>query len=157
MCLWPPLPALASTCGSVHPSSQVTTACPLQWGFEPTHSPIFEIPVNAIVWSWSMSLLLQLRMWYLLILIVLMKFLSHVWLFVTPWTIYPARLLCPYYFPGKNTEVHCHFLLQGIFPTLLQEDPPGDLPCVSCLSGRFFITKPPGKPHTVPSNLQNPF
>ena len=28
-----------------------------------------------------------------------------------------ARLLCPWYFPGKNTGVGCHFLLQGIFPT----------------------------------------
>ena len=29
----------------------------------------------------------------------------------------PARLLCPWDFPGKNTGVGCHFLLQGIFPT----------------------------------------
>ena len=27
-----------------------------------------------------------------------------------------ARLLCPWTFPGKNTEVGCHSLLQGIFP-----------------------------------------
>ena len=26
-------------------------------------------------------------------------------------------LLCPWDSPGKNTEVGCHFLLQGIFPT----------------------------------------
>ena len=26
---------------------------------------------------------------------------------------YPARLLCPWNFPGKNTRVACHFLLQG--------------------------------------------
>ena len=31
--------------------------------------------------------------------------------------LYPARLLYPWDFPGKNTEVGCHFLLQGIFPT----------------------------------------
>ena len=43
--------------------------------------------------------------------------LSHVRLFVTPWTAEPARLLCPWNFPGKNTGVGCHFLLQGIFPT----------------------------------------
>ena len=30
---------------------------------------------------------------------------------------WPARLLCPWDFPGKNTGVGCHFLLQGIFPT----------------------------------------
>ena len=28
-----------------------------------------------------------------------------------------ARLLRPWHFPGKNTGVGCHFLLQGIFPT----------------------------------------
>ena len=30
----------------------------------------------------------------------------------------PARLLCPWNFPGKNTGVGCHFLLQRILPTL---------------------------------------
>ena len=29
----------------------------------------------------------------------------------------PIRLFCPWDFPGKNTGVGCHFLLQGIFPT----------------------------------------
>ena len=28
-----------------------------------------------------------------------------------------TRFLCPWDFPGKNTGVDCHFLLQGIFPT----------------------------------------
>ena len=28
-----------------------------------------------------------------------------------------TRLLCPWSFPGKDTGVGCHFLLQGIFPT----------------------------------------
>ena len=28
-----------------------------------------------------------------------------------------TRLLCPWDFPGKNTGVGWHFLLQGIFPT----------------------------------------
>ena len=27
------------------------------------------------------------------------------------------RLLCPWNFPGKNTEASCHFLLQGLFLT----------------------------------------
>ena len=45
---------------------------------------------------------------------------------VTPWTV-AARLLCPWDFPGKNTGVDCHFLLQGIFPT--QESNPGLLHC----------------------------
>ena len=29
----------------------------------------------------------------------------------------PARLLCPWHFPGKDTRVGCHSLLQGIFLT----------------------------------------
>ena len=29
----------------------------------------------------------------------------------------PARLLCPWDFPGRNTEMGYHVLLQGIFPT----------------------------------------
>ena len=33
---------------------------------------------------------------------------------MTPWT---TRLLCPWNYPGKNTGVGCHALLQGIFPT----------------------------------------
>ena len=28
----------------------------------------------------------------------------------------PVRLLCPWNFPGKNTQVSCHFPLQGLFP-----------------------------------------
>ena len=43
------------------------------------------------------------------------KSLSHVQLFVTPWTI-AYRFLHPWDFPGKSTRMGCHFLLQGIFP-----------------------------------------
>jgi len=31
--------------------------------------------------------------------------------------VWPLRFLCPWNFPGKNTAVGCHVLLQGIFPT----------------------------------------
>ena len=41
--------------------------------------------------------------------------LSCVWL--CPHGLWPARLLCPWDSPGKNTGVGCHALLQGIFPT----------------------------------------
>ena len=33
-----------------------------------------------------------------------------------PWGLQPARLLCPWHSPGKNTGEGCHILLQGIFP-----------------------------------------
>ena len=31
--------------------------------------------------------------------------------------LYPARLVCSWTSPGKNTGVGCHFLFQGTFPT----------------------------------------
>ena len=34
-----------------------------------------------------------------------------------PCGLWPARLLCPWDFPGKDTGVGCHSLLQRIFPT----------------------------------------
>ena len=34
-----------------------------------------------------------------------------------PHELQSTRLLCPWNFPGKNTGVGCHFLLQGIFQT----------------------------------------
>ena len=43
----------------------------------------------------------------------------------------PARLLCPWDSPGKNTGVGCHAFLQGIFQTM-------DQTRVSCIAGRFF-------------------
>ena len=52
-----------------------------------------------------------------------------------PHGLYPTRLLHPWDFPGKNTGVGCHFLLQGMFPT--QGSNPGLLHCrqtLYCLS-----------------------
>ena len=43
----------------------------------------------------------------------------------------PTRLFCPQVFPGKNTGVGCHSLLQGIFQ-------PRDRTWVSCFADRFF-------------------
>ena len=37
-------------------------------------------------------------------------------LFATPWPV-AYRLFHPWDFPGKNTGMGCHFLLQEIFPT----------------------------------------
>ena len=34
-----------------------------------------------------------------------------------PYGLLPARLLCPWDSPDKNTGVGCHAFLQGIFPT----------------------------------------
>ena len=59
----------------------------------------------------------------------------------------PPRLLCSWDFPGKNTGMGCHFLLQGIFsipglnPHLLMSPA-----LASALAGGFFTAVPPGKP-----------
>ena len=44
-----------------------------------------------------------------------------------PFGLQLTRILCPWDFSGKNTGVACHFLLQGIFPTLGSN--PGLLHC----------------------------
>ena len=51
----------------------------------------------------------------------------------------PSRLLRLWDFPGKNTEVTRHFLLQQIFLTRGSN-------LVSYIAGRFFTAEPPGKP-----------
>ena len=43
--------------------------------------------------------------------------LSHVRLFCDPVDSSPPGSFCPWDFPGKNTRVGSHSLLQGIFPT----------------------------------------
>ena len=49
---------------------------------------------------------------------VKVKSLSRVWFFATPWSVaHQTPPLLPWHFPGKNTGVGCHFLLQGIFLT----------------------------------------
>ena len=50
-----------------------------------------------------------------------------------PHGLKPARLLCPWDSPGKNTGVGCHALLQGLFLTQ-------GLKPVSRLAGRFFTS-----------------
>ena len=40
-----------------------------------------------------------------------------------PHKLQPTRLLCPWNFPEENTGVGCHFLLQGIFLTILNTLP----------------------------------
>ena len=65
----------------------------------------------------SISSLPLLTAYYSGLLIhLLLLFSRYVSLFATP-GLQPTRLLCPWDFPGNNTAVGCHFLLQGIFPT----------------------------------------
>ena len=63
---------------------------------------------------------------------VLYLSLSHVRLLGIPWTV-STRLLGPWNFPGKNTGMGCHTLLQGLFLTQGSTQ-------ISCIAGRFFTT-----------------
>ena len=56
------------------------------------------------------------------------------------WPHEPARLLCPWGFPGKSPGVGFHELLQGMFPSQRSNS---DLPVDSLPS------EPPGKPKTT--------
>ena len=60
-----------------------------------------------------------------------------------PW---PARFLCPWGSPGKNTGAGCHALLQGLLPIQ------GLNPRLLCpiLAGWFLTTEPPGLHYISP-------
>ena len=62
---------------------------------------------------------------------------------VQSYGLQPARLLCLWDFPGKNTGLDCHALLQGIFPT--QGLNPQFLHLLHWQAG-FLPLAPPGKP-----------
>ena len=55
-----------------------------------------------------------------------------------PYGLQPAKFLCPWDSPGKNTGVGCHALLQGIFP--IQGSNPGLLCLLHCR--QFFTAEP---------------
>ena len=57
-----------------------------------------------------------------------------------PYGLWPARLLCPWNSPGKNTGVGCHALLQGIF--LIQ----GSNPRLLCRLHRYVGSLPLSPP-----------
>ena len=78
--------------------------------------------------------------------------LRHVRLFAAPWTVAHQPPLWD--FPGKNTGVGCHFLLQGIFLT------EGSNPHVFHLwhwQADSWPTAPPGKPFSLSVHLANSF
>ena len=59
----------------------------------------------------------------------------------------PNRLLCPWNFPGKNTEVGCHPSPVDLHDTGIDSASPVS----PILAGEFFTIEPPGKP--IPYNI----
>ena len=68
---------------------------------------IFVVDENLLRWRRFLSLLCRVGAQSL-------KVVSNS---LQPHELWPVRLLCLWDFPGKNTGVGCHFLLQGIFLT----------------------------------------
>ena len=64
----------------------------------------------------------------------------------------PARFLCPWASPGKNTGVSCHDLLQGVFPTQ------GSNLYLLCLLhwADSLPTEPPGRPPGATAQSKQP-
>ena len=85
-----------------------------------------------------------------------MKIKSVTWLVAQscrtlwPHGLEPARLLCPWNSPGKNTGLCSHSLPQGIFPIW-------DGTRIFCTIGIFFTTKPLGKPQKCNCSFQTWF
>ena len=91
----------------------------------------------------SISSLPLLTAYYSGLLIhLLLLFSRYVSLFATP-GLQPTRLLCPWDFPGNNTAVGCHCLLQRIF--LTQGSNPCLLPLLHWQVDSLPLA-PPGKP-----------
>ena len=73
--------------------------------------------------------------------------------------LYPARLLCPWDSPGKNTGVGCHTLLQSISPT--QKSNLGLLHCrqipyhMSCREVPFLMLSSPYNFHGNPPSSRD--
>ena len=65
-----------------------------------------------------------------------------------PHGLQPTRLLCPWDFPGKDTGVVCHFLLQGSFWLRYQAQ-------VSCTADRFFTDWATREAHLRPCTHTN--
>ena len=83
-------------------------------------SIILHTSYKSRLWSYLFLLLFHLtpmpRIQVLCVCVCVLYSLSCVWHCVTH-GLYPAWLLHPWDFPAKNTGMHCHFFLQGIFPT----------------------------------------
>ena len=72
----------------------------------------------------------------------------------------PTQALCPWDYPGKNTGVGCHFLLQGLFLTQGSNSSLRSLGS-PILSGGFFTTSPtqeaPDSGQIPNENLEPPY
>ena len=76
-----------------------------------------------------------------IVVVVTVESLSRVWFFCYPVDCSPARLLCPWDFPGKILEWVAIFFSRGSSAPRDQTQT-----CIAFLAGRFFTTEQWGKP-----------
>ena len=100
--------------------------------------PLFSPSKTVLIYLRCSQKLLKLCPHHIACTSVMLSGFSCVWPCVTLW-ITVCWLHCPWDFPGKNTGVGGHFLLQEIFPT--EGLDPGLL-CLPVLAGRFFTNEP---------------
>ena len=67
----------------------------------------------------------------------LLLFNLYVMSLLWPHGLWPARLLCAWDSPGKNTGVGCHSLLQGVLPTQ-GSNLVSSIAGISCIAGKVF-------------------
>ena len=84
----------------------------------------------------------------------MLRHFSHVRLFVRPYGRWPAWLLYPWDFPGKNTGAGYHLLLHGIF---LTQGLKPDLLCLLHWQARSLPLAPSGKPKLIKSKFLSQF
>ena len=81
----------------------------------------------------------------------MLSHVSHVRLFVSPWTVAPPGSFCSWDSPGKHTGVGCHDLLQEFFLTQ------GSNPCLLCLLHWQVGSLPLAPPIKFNWNTAHPF
>ena len=81
----------------------------------------------------------------MVVLVMVVSWLSHVWLCVTPRTI-PLQIPLSAGFPRQEYWSGLPYPPPGDLPDPWIEPTPALLQAISCVAGRFFTTEPPGKP-----------
>ena len=94
-------------------------------------------PLNRAFFSWGPQInIVQSYLSYICVCVLSYSVMSKS---LQPHGLQPTRLLCPWNFPGKNTGMGCHFLLQGFLPGIkLTSGSPA-------LASGFLATVPPEK------------
>ena len=104
-------------------------------------TPLASYVVAAATWKWPTRVVLHPCLFTVCVCVCVCVccVFNSLW----PYGLWLARLLCPWNFPGKITELGCHVLFQGIF--LTRESNLHLLGLLRCQADSLPLA-PPGKP-----------